>query len=210
MNQSRKKRSRGEIRRRRQLREKSGRIASRQEEKYTEEEEVPPHLLLKKYKVELLLVAFALIGVIFVMSLGPDKEAAQKLRESFDPSLYRRSLQWNEVYSQGYKVVVFTDKNIIHTTFDTLPDDLKINWKKMSVVRIQANQLSGTTEKIKITINDITYAPANISGMSATVTLTRQKGASAKIAEFDKLNFVVKIVEDEDDQLFCLFGLRSL
>jgi len=209
MSRSRKKRSRREIRRRRQLREESGRIASRQEAKYTEEE-IPLRSLFGKYKVELSLVVFALIGVIFVMSLGPDKKAAQKLRESFDSSLYVESLRWDMTFSQGYKVFVFTEKNIIPTSFDTLPDDLKIDWKKMSVTRIQTDQLSGTIEKIKITMNGITYAPADVSGMSTTVILSRQKGASARLARFGKLEFVAKIVEDDGSQLFFLLGLKRL
>jgi len=209
MNRSRKKRSRRKIRRRRQLREKSQRIAVHEEEKYTEEE-IPLRLRLKKHAVEFSLIVFVVIGVLFIISLGPDKKVVQELQESFDPFLYNRSLEWDEEFLQGYKIIVFTDKDIIQTSFDTLPDDLKINWKKMSVVRIQANQLSGMTEKIKITINDITYAPENVSGMTATVILLRQKGASVQLARFGKLEFVAKIVEDDSSQLFFLLGLRSL
>jgi len=209
MSQSRKKRSRKEIRRRRQLREKDQRVASNEEEKYAETE-ISLRLPFKKYKIELLFVIFAVIGVIFVISLGPDKKAAQELRESFNPFLYAKSWQWDEAFSKGYKIIVFTEKSIIHTSFDTLPDDLKINWKEMSVARIQANRLSGTTEKIKITINDITYAPADVSGMTTTVILSRQKGASGRLARLGKLELVAKIVEDDGSQLFFLLGLRSL
>jgi len=209
MNQSRKKRSRGKIRRRRQLREESERIASRQKEEYTKEA-IPIRLLFKKYIAELLMAAFVIFGVVFVISLGSDKKAVQKLQESFDPLLYDRSLEWDATYSQGYKIIVFTEKNIIHTSYDTLSDDLEINWKEMSVTRIQADQLSGTIEKIKIAINGITYAPANVLGMTATVILSRQKGASARLAKFGNLEFVAKIVADDSSQLFFLLGLRNL
>ena len=209
MNRSRKKRNRREIRRQRQLREKNQRIAVHGEEKYTEEE-IPLRLRLKKHAVEFSLIAFVIIGVLFVISLGPDKKSVQELRESFAPFLNKRSLEWDEEFLQGYKIIVFTDKNIIQTSFDTLPDDLKINWKKMSVVRIQANQLSGTTEKIKIAINDITYTPEDVSGMTVTVILSRQKGASARLARLGKFELVAKIGEDDGRQLFFLLGLRSL
>jgi len=209
MNQFRKKRSRGEIRRRRQLREKNQRLAVHGENKY-KEKEVPLRLLLKKYVVEFSLIVFVIIGVLFIISLGPDQKATKKLRESFNSSLNSQSWEWDEEFLQGYKIIVFTDKDIIQTSFDTLPDDLKINWKKMSVVRIQANQLSGTTEKIKITINDITYASVGMSGLTARAVLSRQKGTIAKLANFGNIEFIVKIIEDDGDQVFCLFGLRNL
>jgi len=83
MNRSRKKRSRKEIRRRRQLREKSQRIAVHEEEKYTEEE-IPLRLRLKKHAVEFSLIVFVVIGVLFIISLGPDKKAVQELQESLN------------------------------------------------------------------------------------------------------------------------------
>lgn len=209
MNRSRKKRSRGEARRHKRLREENERIASRQDEEYAEDE-IPLRLLLKKYKVELLLVGLVIIGVAIIMSLGPDKKTAKKLRDSFNPFLYSQSWEWDEAFSQGYKIIVLTDKNIIQTSFDTLPDDLKINWKKMSVARVQSSRLNSMTEKIKITLTGITYAPADMLGVTATVILSRQKGASARLAQFGKIEFVAKIVEDDGEQLFCLFGLRDL
>jgi len=174
MNRSRKKRSRRDIRRRRQVREKSQRIAAHEEKKYTKEK-VPLRFLFKKHVVELSLIAIMIFGVLFVISLGPDKNAVKELQDSFDPFLYDRSLEWDEEFLQGYKIIVFTDKDIIQTSFDTLPNELKIDWKKMSVVRIQANQLSGTTEKVKITLNDIAYAPVNVSGMTTRAVLLRQR-----------------------------------
>jgi len=209
MNRSRNKRSRREIRRRRQLREKSQRIVSQEKEIYIQEE-TSILLLLKKYKVELLLIVFVVISVIFIISLGPDKKAAKKLQKSFDPFLHSRSLEWDEIFIKGYKIFVLTDRDIIQTSFDTLPDDLKINWKKMSVVRIQANQLNSMTEKIKITINDITYVSAGVSGLTAKAIFSRKKGASARLARFGKLDFIVKIVEEDNGKLFCLFGLKYL
>lgn len=209
MGRSREKRSRGKIRRRRQLREESERIASRQQGGCAENE-ASSQLQFRKYKIELFLAAFVIICSVFIMSFGPDKKAAKKMRNSFDPFLYSQLFEWDSAFAQGYKVIVFTDEGIIQTSFDTLPKDLKINWKKMSVTRIQANQQSGIIEKIKITLDGITYAPAGISGLTTSVTLSRQKGASARLAKLGKLEFVAKIVEDEDHQLFCLLGLRSL
>jgi len=119
-------------------------------------------------------------------------------------------VEWDAEFSQGYKIIVFTDTDIIHTSLNTLPDDLKINWKEMSVARIQANQLNNTIEKIKITINDIAYMPAQVSGLAVTVTLLRKKGAAARLTKFGDLEFVAKIVEDNGGQLFCLLGLRDL
>ena len=209
MSQSQKKRNRREMRRRKRLSEKNERISSRQKREYIEEK-VTLYALLKKHIVELLLIAVALIAVAFVIALGPDKKASQKLRESFDSFLYSRSVKWDAEFSQGYKIIVFTDTDIIHTSFNTLPDDLKINWKKMSVAWIQANQLNNTIEKIKITINDIAYTPANISGLAVSVTLLRQKGSVARLTRFGELEFVVKIVEDDGSQLFCLLGLKNM
>jgi len=209
MNRSRKKRSRGEIRRRRQLREESERTRSYLDEDRTENE-IPQRSRIKKYKIELLLAAFAIIGVVFIMFLGPDRRAAKELRDSFNFFLYSRSWEWDESFSQGYKIIVLTEKDIIQTSMDTLPDSLKVNWKEMNVARIKSSQMSGTIEKIKITLNDIAYAPVNISGVSATVTLSLQKGASARLVNLGELEFVAKIVEIRNSELFFLLGLRKL
>jgi len=209
MNRSRKKRNRKEIRRRKQLREESGRVASRLDEEHVEDE-IAQRSLLQKYKIELSLFVFVIIGIVFIMSLGPDQRAAKKLRNSFNPFLYSRSWEWDEVFPRGYKIIVLTNKDIIQTSFDTLPDDLKINWKEMAVARIQSSQLSDMIEKIKITLFNIAYVPADISRVTTTATLLRQKEASARLAQFGKIEFVVKIVEIEDNQIFCLFGLRKL
>jgi len=77
MGQSRKKRSRGEIRRRRQLREENERIASSQKQKYVKEG-VSLRQLLKKYTVELVLITFMALSVVFIMSLGPDKKGSPR------------------------------------------------------------------------------------------------------------------------------------
>ncbi len=209
MSRPQKKRNRREIRRRRQSREKNQRLVSRDEKKYTEGD-ISILLFLKRYIFELFLIICLIIGIVFVKSLGPDKEAAQKLQESFDPALYGESLEWDKVFTGGYKILVLTEKDIIQTSFDTLPDDLKINWKKMSVTRIQANQLGNTIEKIKIIIKDINYAPADVSGLTAIATLSRQKGVFARLAVFSNFEFIAKIVRDDAGQLFCLLGLREL
>lgn len=194
---------------RKRLSEENERFSSRQKGKYIEDK-VSLFGLLKKYIVELLLIAVALIAVVFIVSLGPDKKASQKLMESFDLFLHSRAAEWDAEYSQGYKIIVFTDSEIIHTSFNTLPDDLKINWKNISVARIQTNQLNDTIERIKIVINDISYTSANISGLTVSVILLRRKGSVGKLTRFGDLQFEAKIVEDEGSQLFCLLGLRKL
>jgi len=209
MSRSQKKRNRREIRRRKKLKGENERIATRQEGRGTVEG-VSLRSLIKKYTIELFLVGFVLIGVVFIISLGPDKKAVQKLQESFDPQLYGRSWEWDEAFAQGYKVFVLTETDIIQTSFDTLPEDLKIDWNKISITRIEENQPDGTIEKIKIVINDIHFKSAGISGLSTAAILSRQKGAYTKLASFGELEFVAKIVEDDGSQLFCLLGLRSL
>jgi len=200
--------SRGKLKRHRQLREESQRIVSREAKRY-----VPEAFNLWKFLwqrgVEFSLIAVLIIGVVAVRALGPDLGAIGEQRDSFGPLLLDQSLKWDKEFLYGYKVMVFTDKDIIQTSYDTLPGDLKINWKKMNVTRIQANQLNRTVEKIKIEISDIDYASAGIHNLTVRSTLLRQKGATIRLARFGELEFVVKIVDDDGNQLFCLFGLKG-
>jgi hypothetical protein len=143
-----------------------------------------------------------------IMTLGPDKSAVKKVSDSVSALLVDQSEVWGEAYPYGYKIIALTDREIIHTSFNTFPEALVINWENLSVARIRANQQKDADEKIKIQIPDIKYAPANISGHTVTAAFTRRKGVTASLAVWGDREFVVQVVEDDGQRTFCLFGLR--
>jgi hypothetical protein len=208
MNNSRKNMSRGEIRRRRQLREQRQRIESREDEEHIQEE-FSFKLFLKKYTVEVSLVVFLITGVSTVILLGPDKKAVNERQDAVRVLLRDRTYEWDEAYPYGYKIMAFTGKEIIHTSFDTLPKDFRIDWRNASVARIQASSLTNTDEKIKITMRGIRYPPAGVSGLKVTTTFSSRKGVVAKLARIGELELVAEIVEDNGEVLFCLIGLKE-
>lgn len=208
MKGSRKNISRGSIRRRRQLRDQRRRAACREERRYARSA-FSLRRFVGRYKAEAFFIAVLIAGVLAVASLGPDKKAAKAARDSVSSFLTDRSREWNQAYPYGYKIIALTDKDIIHTSFDTLPGDLEIDWKNLSVSRIQADRLRGTDEKIKIGIDGLNYAPAGVSGVSVTAAFSRKKGARAALARFGGLDFAAEIVEDDGEYLFLLLGLRG-
>lgn len=200
--------NRGKIRRRRQLREQRQRIESRGKRKY-----VPGRFMLgqffKRHKVEFFFLAIIVAGVFGVFLLGPDKRAMNEMSSSMSSIIEGKSQLWQKAYPHGYKIIALTDKNIIHTSFDTLPEELEIDWDNLSISRIQADQFKKTNEKIKIKMSGINYAPAGVSGLTISTTFTRRKGATVSLIRFNKLEFVVEIIEDDGSQIFCLLGLRG-
>jgi len=208
MSKSRKDMSRGEIRRRRQLREQQERVDSKDDRRYLPAEFGFEAFLYKRKKESIFLVIIV-IGVFAVLSLGPDRKAMDELRDSVDEMLSWQSMEWDVKHPHGYKVIAFTDKNIVMTSYDTMPDELKINWKKISVARIQMDQMRQTTEKIEVKIDNISYPPANISGASVVATISRNIGATASLGQYGDLNLFVKIIHDDGSNLFCLFGLNG-
>lgn len=206
MADSRKHSSRGKLKRRRQLRQVYERNTD--EEKKKKDLREPAFIrFFKKRVIELLFVAVLVIGIFFVKSLGPDKKAMNTLRESVSSLLLEYAWEWDELYPNGYKVISLSDQNIIHTTYDTLPKALKIDWNKVSIERIQDKQLTSIFEKIRIKMSNINYAPGEVKGLSVSTAMVRQKGATSTIARLGDLNLIVKIVEDTGDQVFCLFAL---
>ena len=191
-----------------QLRNQRQRDMAREEGKYAPARFVPG-LFLKRHKVEIFLFVFLAAGVLSIILLGPDKGEINEMRASVSSVVEEKSQYWDEAYPYGYKVIALTDADIVHTSFDTLPEDLKINWKDLSVIRIQAKQFGSTDEKIKISMTGIYYAPAGVSDLAITTTLIRREGTSVILTRFNDLEFVAEIVEDNGEQVFCLLGLRQ-
>jgi len=165
--------------------------------------------ILKKHIIEMSFGVILLFGIGAVVLLGPDKKAVREMSASMSSIIEDQSPYWREAYPYGYKIIAFTDKNIIHTFFDTLPEDLEINWKDLSVARIQASQIKNTDEKIKITMANINYAPADVSGLTIVTSFSRKKGIRTSLTRLGGLEFVAEIIEDNGQELFCLFGLRG-
>ncbi|MCK5180863.1 MAG: hypothetical protein KAR32_15125 [Candidatus Omnitrophica bacterium] len=207
MKRSRKNKGCRKLRHYRQLRDQRQRETVRGEKKY-----VPAGfvlgLFLRRHKVEIFLFVFLISGVLSIILLGPDKRAINEMSASLSAVIEEKSSYWDEAYPYGYKIIALTDTDIVHTSFDTLPEDLEINWKNLFVTRIQAKQFGNTQEKIKISMDDIYYAPDGVSGLSITTTLVRRAGASAVLMQFNDLEFVAEIVENNEKQVFCLLGLR--
>ncbi|MCK5083634.1 MAG: hypothetical protein KAR31_12055 [Candidatus Omnitrophica bacterium] len=180
----------------------------REERKYVPAGFVPG-LFLKHHKVEIFLLVLLVAGVLSITLLGPDKGAINEMSASLSSVIEERSQYWDEAYPYGYKIIALTGTEIVHTSFDTLPEDLEINWKDLSVSRIQTKQFGSADEKIKIGMTGIYYVPAGVSGLAITTTLTKKKGASSILTRFDDLKFVVEIIEDNGEQVFCLFGLQQ-
>ena len=58
-------------------------------------------------------------------------------------------------------------------------------------------------------IPDISYASADVSGLTIKAAFIRKAGARSVLTRFDNgLTFMVEIIEDTQDQVYCLFGLR--
>jgi hypothetical protein len=208
LKKSRQKANRARVRQRKQLSEQRQRVQDREKHKYTPEV-FSFGRFLKEHKIELafaVIVAACITGIVF---LGPDKSAIKAMSASVSATIEGQSLQWDVAYPHGYKIIVFTDSDIIHTTFDTLPENLRINWNKLSVARIQSAEFGSVSEKVKITIPGMDYAPAGILGRTVTVSFIRKKGAIVRLAQFGNIEFVAEVIEDDTARLFCLFGLRG-
>ena len=195
------------MRHHRQLRDQRQREIAREKNKYTPAK-FALGLFLKRRKIEIFFTVILIVGVSGIILLGPDKGAIKEMSASVSSVIEEKSQYWDEAYPYGYKIIALTDADIVHTSFDTLPEDLEINWKDLSVVRIQTRQFGSMDEKIKISMTGIHYAPAGVSDLAITTTLIRKAGASAFLTRFNDLEFVAEIVEDNGEQVFCLLGLR--
>ena len=198
------------IQRKRQLRKQSERIHAREDRKY-----VPADMtfgvFIRKHRGLFIFVTILAVGIWGGRKLASIKKVDSVLQNSIDAIISERTQEWDESYPYGYKIIVFTDKEIMHTSFDTISPDFRVNWKELSVIRIQADQLERTEEKIKITAPKIQYGPQSISSLSGvTATISRKVGMKMKLGEFDKFEFIFEIVEDSEGQLFCLFGIKDL
>lgn len=207
MKRFRKNGSRKKSRHHRQLQSQHQREVDREEKKYVPAQ-FAPGIFLKRHRVEMFFLFLLTAGVLSIIMSGPDKEAIEEMKASVSSVIEERSEVWDEAYPYGYKIIALTGSEIVHTSFDTLPEDLKINWKSLSVARVQAKQFGSMDEKIKIGMTDISYGPAGVSGLTIRTSFIRKVGAITILTRFDDLEFIVEIIEDNTDQTFCLFGLR--
>ena len=197
------------IRRKRQLRKQSERIHDRGDKRY-----VPADMtfgaFIKRQKGLFIFAAILAVGIWGVKKLTPDKKVDSIMQNSIDAIISERTQEWDQSYPYGYKIIVFTDKEIMHTSFDTIAPDFRINWKELSVTRIQADQLERTEEKIKITPPKIQYGPQSVSSLSGvTAVISRKKGMKRSLGEFEKFEIILEIVDDREGRLLCLFGIKG-
>ena len=115
---------------------------------------------------------------------------------------------WKKKYPSGYKIIAFSEKKIIHTEQDTLPDDLKIDWKNVSVSVLPANPLTYTEEKLKINVPIISYAPMDMQGLNVSVVISRKKQEVVGLAKFGWHNLMAEIIGDDGDSILCLIGFQ--
>ncbi len=196
--------SRTKIRHHKRLQEQRLREQRREQKKY-----VPEGFSFKQYKMELLLVILMACAVCGILFLGPDKKAMNLVRDSYSFLIEGKEEDWEAAYPYGYKIIALTDKGIVHTSYDTLPGDLKIDWKKVSVVRIQMKEFGSLEEKINIEIPEISYLQAGVSGMTIKVAFIRKEGAGADLAKLGAFKFTAEIIKDTEGLVFCLFGLKD-
>ncbi len=208
LKRSRKKTSRTKARHHRQMRDQKYRQHRREEKEYSPEQ-FSLMLLFRKRSGELLLIVIVIAAIVGIIFLGPDKKAAKEMMDSVSAVVEGQEADWEKMYPRGYKVIVLTDKDIIHTVYDTLPEDLKINWDKMFVERIQIREFGSLDEKIKIEISGISYVATGTSDLSVVGSFIRNEGVRIALAQLGDLDFMVEIVEDTGDQVFCLFGLKN-
>lgn len=210
MNSSRKSKSRGRIRRERQLRKQHERIQARGEGRYVPKE-LTFGVFLRRQGSIVVLAAILFVGIWGVNRLRPEKSAATDIEELLSPLLKDGPPAWAREYPYGYKLIALTEEEMISTSYDTFSGDFKIDWKKMSITRIKADQLKTSEEKIRIIAPPVQYLPQKISSRSVvTTTISRKAGMKATLAKFDRFEFVVEIVEDKEGYLFCLFGLKNI
>lgn len=209
MNPSRNIKSRGRIRRERQLRKQRERIKSRGENRYVPRE-FTFGAFLRRQGGMVALAVIVIGGIWGVKMLVPDEPAATDIEELIGARLEAKRGAWAKEYPNGYKLVALTGEEIIPTSHDTFSSDFKIDWKKLSVTRIKADHLKSTEEKIRITAPQVHYLPRNTSSQSmVTATISRKAGMKAALAKFDRFEFIVEIIEDKEGYLFCLFGLKD-
>lgn len=134
-------------------------------------------------------------------------EAVQTVLETL---AQEQAPQWAQKYPQGYKLIVITNDEIIHTDYDHLPDKLQVDWKELIVKKLKADQLKNMPERIRIQLSGLSYAPTGISGITITSTFTRQKGMIGSFLKFNGLELVAEIIEDQGNMIFCLLGLRQI
>jgi hypothetical protein len=204
---SRKHLSRSELKRRRQLKEQGSRLESR-EEASSKEKEFRIERFVAKHFITLMCVALLVIGILIVRLIMPNMEDLERIDNTVSGLILDRSYDWALKYPFGYKIIALTDKKIIHTNYDSLPSDLQINWKKLVAARIEADLLSDIVESIKVELKDIKYDPANVTDLSVRTTITRYKGARTRLAQIGSMDFMIEIVEDNGEHVFCLLGLQ--
>ena len=196
------------MRKRARLRDQREREFRREKNKYVVES-FSLRRFFERHTMDLALLVIMAAGITWIILLGPDKKAIKEMSASISSGIGDRSQQWAEAYPYGYKIIALTDKDIIHTLYDTLPKDLKIDWNNLSVARVQSAEFGRMNEKIEMALYSINYAPEGVSNLDVKVSFIRKKGAMVRVANLGQLELVVEVIENNEGQLFCLFGLRE-
>ncbi len=208
MKRSQKKANRRRVRQRIRQQDQNQRALDRDRNKYVPEKFVLKHYL-RQHGIELAVLLMAAISVTVIVLMGSDKKAMNEMSATVSSGIEEQSQRWAEAYSYGYKVIMLTETDIIHTSFDTLPKDFRVDWDDLAVSRVKSTEFGAMNEKVKISLPGIDYAPGGVFDLTVTASFVRKEGAKVRLANLGKFEFVIEVVKDSDGKLYCLFGLQG-
>lgn len=157
------------------------------------------------------MAAFVILIIVLIVIIRNYGVNNQKMKEV---NLYIREIseeffeEWDKKYSQGYKIIIFADGKVRRTRVDSLNKQLKINWQKVKIEKIEANQFKGTDEKIKVEIPQIYFEPYSIEDLMLRGTFIRRKGAKIVLISDKIFKVEIILIEDWGEELVFLFGFN--
>ncbi len=147
-------------------------------------------------------------GIKIIASFESRDKITEDIESAFLSVTEQQRLDWQKKYPSGYKIVLIRGNKIVHTSQDTLPQDLKIDWHNVGVTVIPANSLTRTEEKIRIDLPISSYAPVDVYGRDVSAELSRHQRKALGLTKLGWHNLMIEIIGEEDDDLLCLIGFQ--
>jgi len=112
----------------------------------------------------ILLIIVAILSSVYLFYIKDLESAKRQIQQELDESVRDKIKDYTAKYPKGIKIVTFENNEMIESSIDTLPQDLRINWKKVSLLRVSPELSRDNPSAAKIQLPQVTY---DIYGISA-------------------------------------------
>ncbi len=194
------------------VKRKSARVASPEKlEKIVQSKELKGREypgVRKRVMFTFTLIMVALVGSVYFIGYRLKNEDREQLKGNTEHLIKSKGENWDFQYPDGYKVITLANNKVIESSVDTLPKDIFVDWKNISLARVTPEKLKDNPGLIKMRLGEITHQASGLNQTTIMVSFAREVGQQVVVTPIKKKELFFELLEVYENSMVCLFALR--